>query len=160
MKLKEIELTENNHFIAMEYYFLILNRTFLILKLDDFLVGIQANGMVSVEGGGDIITHFVTSKMAIDNDLENPFSYLKNKYLDKIANLDLLDGSIINANKTNFILKISDIKSATYNPSKKFGMGHYPHDGRVTIRTIQNKKREFIILGNQSGQHIANLLTK
>lgn len=69
MKLKEIELTENNHFIAMEYYFLILNRTFLILKLDDFLVGIQANGMVSVEGGGDIITHFVTSKMAIDNDL-------------------------------------------------------------------------------------------
>lgn len=85
---------------------------------------------------------------------------MKNKYLDKIANLDLLDGSIINANKTNFILKISDIKSATYNPSKKFGMGYYPHDGRVTIRTIQNKKREFIILGNQSGQHIANLLIR
>ena len=160
MKLKDIELTHDNHFIVMEYYFLILNRTFLVIKSDDYLIGIQSNGMVSVEGGEDVLTHFMTAKMAIKNDLENPTSYLKSKYLDKIDNLDLLDGSIINANKTNFILKISDIKSATYNPSKKFGMGYYPHDGRVTIRTIQNKKREFIILGNQSGQHIANLLTR
>ncbi len=40
-------------------------------------------------------------------------------------------------------------------------MGYYPHDGRVTIETFENKKREFIILGNQSGQDIANwILTK
>ena len=70
-----------------------------------------------------------------------------------------IDGSIIDVNKTNFLLKTSDIKSAVYNPAKKFGMGHYPHDGRVTIETYDNKKREFIILGNQSGKSIANLIT-
>jgi len=37
-------------------------------------------------------------------------------------------------------------------------MGPYPHDGRVTIETYDNNKREFIILGNQSGKSIANLI--
>ena len=83
----------------------------------------------------------------------------KEKYLKKAATLNLIDESIIEANKTNFLIKLSDIKSAIYNPSKKFGMGYYPHDGRVIIETFDNKKREFIILGNQSGESIANLIT-
>jgi len=159
MKLKDIELTDKNHFVAMEYYFLILNRTFFIIKTKDFLIGIQGNGLVSVEGGKDTLTRQITSNLAIKGDLTNPYSYLKNKYLEKIADLDLIDGSILEVNKTNFLIKTSDIKSATYNPAKKFGMGPYPHDGRVTIETYDNNKREFIILGNQSGESIANFIT-
>ena len=143
----------------MEYYFLILNRTFLIIKTKDFLIGIQGNGLVSVEGGKDTLTRQITSNLAIKGDLTNPYSYLKNKHLEKIADLDLIDGSILEVNKTNFLIKTSDIKSATYNPAKKFGMGPYPHDGRVTIETYDNNKREFIILGNQSGESIANFIT-
>lgn len=159
MKLKDIELTDDNHFVAMEYYYLILNRTFLVIKSKGLLIGIQGNGLVSVEGGKDILTREITSNMAIKGDLTNPYSYLKNKYLEKIADLNLTDGSIVEANKSNFLIKLSDIKSAIYNPSKKFGMGPYPHDGRVTIETYDNNKREFIILGNQSGEHIAHLIT-
>jgi len=159
MKLKDIELTDKNHFVAMEYYFLILNRTFLIIKTKDFLIGIQGNGLVSVEGVKDTLTRQITSNLAIKGDLTNPYSYLKNKHLEKIADLDLIDGSILEVNKTNFLIKTSDIKSATYNPAKKFGMGPYPHDGRVTIETYDNNKREFIILGNQSGESIANFIT-
>lgn len=159
MKLSDIELTDNNHFIAMEYYYLILNRTFLVIKTKGLLIGVQGNGLVSVEGGQDILTRQITSNMAIKGDLTNPYSYLKNKYLEKIAELNLIDGSIIEANKTNFLIMLSNIKSAIYNPSKKFGMGPYPHDGRVTVETFENKKREFIILGNQSGENIANLIT-
>lgn len=159
MKLKDIELTGDNHFVAMEYYYLLLNRTFLVIKSKGLLIGIQGNGLVSVEGGKDILTREITSNMAIKGDLTNPYSYLKNKYLEKIAELNLTDGSIVEANKTNFLLKLSDIKSAIYNPSKKFGMGPYPHDGRVTIENYDNNKREFIIFGNQSGEHIAHLIT-
>lgn len=159
MKLKDIELTDNNHFVAMEYYYLILNRTFLVIKTKGYLIGIQGNGLVSVEGGKDILTRQITTSMAIKGDLTNPYSYLKNKYLEKIADLNLIDGSIIEANKTNFLIETSDIKSSVYNPSKKFGMGPYPHDGRVTIETYNNIKREFIILGNQSGENIANFIT-
>ena len=45
MKLKDIELTDKNHFIAMEYYYLILNRTFLVIKTKGFLIGIEGNGL-------------------------------------------------------------------------------------------------------------------
>lgn len=159
MKLEDLELTNDNHFVAMEYYYLILNRTFLVIKTKGFLIGIQGNGLVSVEGGNDFLTQLITYSIAIKGDLTNPRSYLKEKYLKKAANLNLIDGSIIEANKTNFLIKLSDIKSAIYNPSKKFGMGYYPHDGRVIMETFDNKKREFIILGNQSGESIANLIT-
>jgi hypothetical protein len=159
MKLKDIELTDKNHFVAMEYYFLILNRTFLVIKTKDYLIGIQGNGLVSVEGGINGLTRQITSNIAIKGDLTNPYSYLKNKYLEKIIDLDLLDGSIIEVNKTNFLIRTSDLKSAVYNPAKKFGMGPYPHDGRVTIKIHENKSREFIILGNQSGANIANFMT-
>ncbi|QQS28237.1 MAG: hypothetical protein IPM47_15395 [Sphingobacteriales bacterium] len=143
----------------MEYYYLILNRTFLVIKSKGLLIGIQSNGLVSVEGGKDILTREIISNMAIKGDFTNPYSYLKNKYLGKIVYLNLTVGSIVEGNKTNFLIKLSDIKSAIYNPSKEFGMGPYSHDGRVTIETYDNNKREFIILGNQSGEHIAHLIT-
>ena len=156
MKLKDIELTDKNHFVGMEYYFLVLNRTFLVVKTKEYLIGILGNGVVSVEGGEDILTEYITSKMAVKGDLENPYSYLKNNYLEKIHDLDLLDGSIMKANKFNFMIKLADIKDVKYNSRKKFGMGIYPHDGRVVIETNDRKKREFIILGSQSGQKIAD----
>jgi hypothetical protein len=159
MKLADVELTDGNHFVAMEYYYLIFNRTFLVIKTNGYLIGIQGNGLVSVEGGDGIITPTVTSLLAVKGDLTNPYSYLKNKYLEKVVGLDLLDGSITEANKFNFLMKLSDIKSAVYNSAKKWGMGPYPHDGTVTVETYDNKKREFIILGNQSGQSIADLIS-
>ena len=158
MKLKDITLSKDNHFIAMEYYYLILNRTFLIIKENGFLIGIKGNGLVSVEAGNNLLSRQITSQLAIKGDLTNPYSYLKNKYLKQINDIDLIDGSILKINNTNFLINLYDIKSAVYNPEKKFGMGPYPHDGRVTIETKDNRKREFIILGNQSGQSIANMI--
>jgi len=35
-------------------------------------------------------------------------------------------------------------------------MGYYPHDGKVYVTTNNNKKKEFIILGAQSGEAIKN----
>ncbi len=35
-------------------------------------------------------------------------------------------------------------------------MGPYPHYGRVTF---ENKKREFTIIGSQSGEKIANIIS-
>lgn len=161
MKLLEFNLTEGNHFVAMEYYWLVMNRTFLIILTKEKIIGIQGNSAISVEGGKDILTKQITKSMAVRGDLTNPYSYLKNKYLNQIEYDDLLDGSILNKNKTNFIIDKRDVKNAYYDSSKKFGMGYYPHDGKVYIETYDNKKREFIILGNQSGQEIVNwILTK
>jgi hypothetical protein len=138
MQLENIKLTKRNHFVAMEYYCLILNRTFLIIKIEGHLVGIQGNGLISTPGGSDLITQQITLAMAVKGDLYNPYAYLKESYLQKVMKLDLLDGSITKFSKTNFTIKITDINSARYNSRKKFGMGIYPHDGRVIIRVIAN----------------------
>jgi hypothetical protein len=156
MTLKEFELKPSNHFVAMEYYKIVFNRTFLILLTKDYLIGLQGNGMVSIEGGADILTQRMTSLLAVKGDLTNPYSYLKNKYLADIESYNLFDKSILLRNKTNFMIDRSDIKDVYYDARKKWGMGYYPHDGKVYVKTKDNKKKEFIILGEQSGQQIAD----
>ena len=158
MTLKDFGLKEGNHFVAMEYYGLILNRTFLILLTKDSLIGLQGNGIISAEAAGRGLSTSLVNLMAVRGDLSNPYSYLKDKYIHAIENEDLLDGSILKKNKTNFIIPRKDITGVKYDARKKWGMGNYPHDGKVYVSTAGGKKREFIILGNQSGQQIANMI--
>jgi hypothetical protein len=156
MKLKDYELKAGNHFVAMEYYHLIMNRTFLVLILDDFLLGLQVNGIISVQGGGDPFTRAITKNMAIQDDLQNPYSYLKGSYLRKIENLNIYEDDILKMEKPNFKINRNEIKSVTYDERKKWGMGYYPHDGKVYVKMLNGQEREFIILGAQSGKEIEN----
>lgn len=158
MKFKDFELKDSNHFVAMQYYGLILNRTFLVLVTHDFLIGIIVNGLVSVESGGNGIENELVKAMTIKGDLQNPYSYIKPKYVDRVKDCELLDGGKLTLNKPNFLIKRADIKNAYYDPRKKWGMGYYPHDGKVYVETFNRQKKEFIILGNQSGQKIAGII--
>ncbi|MBB3837022.1 hypothetical protein FHS57_001016 [Runella defluvii] len=158
MKFKDFEFTEDNHFVAMEYYNLILNRTYLVVIVKDKLLGIKVNGLVSVEGGGDILTKKVTKMMAIEGDLSNPYSYLSAKYVDKIQECELESEEVLAYDKSNFILPLAHIKKVYHDPKNKWGMGYYPHDGKVYVETSDKKKKEFIILGSQSGSKIANFI--
>jgi len=55
MKIREFEFTPDNHFVAMEYYWLILNRTFLILITDKELIGIKVHGPIGVESRDPLV---------------------------------------------------------------------------------------------------------
>ncbi len=141
--------------MAMEYHLLMLNRTFLVLLLEDCILGIKANGLVSIETGTDSFSRQVTKSLAIHGDLQNPYSYIKRKHILKSENEDILGSDILSANKSNFKISYKDIESVRYDTTKKWGMGYYPHDGKVYITIKYNKKRELIILGNQSGEMIS-----
>lgn len=159
MKFKDFQLNERNHFIAMQYYGLILNRTFLILIMPEALIGIKVNGLISVQSG-DALANLLVKNMVVTGNLHDKHSYIKSKFIDRIPDCDLLDGSILKQNSSNFIIPKADIRNVYHDPKKKWGMGYYPHDGKVYVETNAGKKREFIILGNQSGQHIASLILK
>ena len=62
-------------------------------------------------------------------------------------------------NKANFRINISEINHIYYDPKKKWGMGNYPHDGKIYIETFNGKRKELIILGGQSGQGIVDWIT-
>ena len=160
MTLKDFQLHYNNHFVAMEYYWLILNRTFLVLITNEYLIGVQANGLVSIETAHDPLLNIMTGSLAVKGDLNNPHSYIKSKYLGKIENEDLTGSGFLLKNKNNFRISRKEIKRVEYDSSKKWGMAYYPHDGKVYVETYDDKKREFIILGNQSGSHIASIIER
>jgi len=154
MKLIDYNFSEGNYFVAMEYYRLIMNRTFLVLITDDFLLGLKVNGMVSVEMNyGDSSIRTKLNSLAISSGLENPFSYVKNDYLDVIAEEDIFGQKILDIDSSNFKIPKSDIVEVCHDQKKKWGMGYYPHDGKVNVKTSK-KRYEFIILGDQSGSLI------
>lgn len=156
MRITEFQFSPNNHFVAMEYHWLILNRTFLILITDNELIGIKVHGPIGVESS-DALVNLVP--LTVDGNLQNPYSYISAKYLDRIKDIDLKSNAFLKANTSNFRINKSDIVAVSYDKSKKWGMGYYPHDGKVYLRTRDNKKREFIILGSQSGQEIKTILS-
>lgn len=153
MTLTEFNLKKGNHFVAMQYYGLIMNRTFLILLTKEYLIGLKVNGLVSVQGGADPLTMLITYDMSIKSNVDNPYSYVKSKYLKKIEHLDIFGQEILNSNKSNFKIERKDIINVWHDKKKKWGMGYYPHDGKVYVKTL-HKKWEFIILGSQSGKEI------
>ena len=157
MKISEFEFTPGNHFVAMEYYWLILNRTFLILLTDNELIGIKVHGPIGAESSDPLIGLL---PLTIDGDLENPYSYIAGKYIERIKDIDLNSEAFLSVNKSNFRIKKLEIVEAKYDKNKKWGMGHYPHDGKVCVKTRDNSKREFIILGSQSGQDIEKRIGK
>ena len=128
----------------MEYYALILNRTYLVHVGDGQITGGVCRGLTAVEGGGDRLTREVTAKLAVQGELNDPASYVDAVTLSK-------------SHRANFAIELSEVQSVTYDPRKKWGMGYYPHDGRVTIATAR-ERHEFIILGGQSGREIARRL--
>ena len=150
LKLLDFKLIEGNHFIAMQYYGLLLNRTFLVLITDNYLIALKVNGFVSVEvNNGNPITRSITQSLAITNDLENPYAYAKDKFLIRLAEEDIYSEEILKVSSCNFRISKHDILEVFYDRKKKWGMGPYPHDGKVHVKT-NNKKIEFIILGQQS----------
>ena len=84
------------------------------------------------------------------------FRGLQDDVAGKSVGNDDIDGTGILNHKDNFRIPYSDITNVTYNSGKKWGMGPYPHDGKVYVTTADGKKREFIIMGEQSGSDIRN----
>ena len=156
MRISEFEFTSDNHFVAMEYYWLILNRTFLVLITNNQLIAIKVHGPIGVESSDALVNLL---PLTADGDLQNPYSYISAKYIERIKDIDLKSKEFLDANGSNFRIRRSDIVEISYDKIKKWGMGHYPHDGKVYVKTRNGKKREFMILGAQSGQDIKNRLS-
>ena len=126
MNLKYFKIRPHNHFIAMEYYGLILNRTFLVLIAEDFLIGIKVRGVTSAESG-EGLTRTITRLLAVQDNLDDPYSYIKTKYLNRLKNCDFFGADLFVNNRANFRIKRTEIVKSYHDPKKKWGMSYYPH---------------------------------
>jgi hypothetical protein len=115
-------------FVAMEYYDLILNRTYVVFIAPEGLYGWKAQGPVAAGQPKYFVPY---SEMLKDSDLMN-----NRRAVKRLS--DLAGG---------FFIPRSDILSADVIGGKKWGMGSIPQSGRVKIRTVSGKSRELILLG-------------
>jgi len=127
----------------MEYYSLVLNRTYVVSVSNREIRGKVCRGVTSAEGGIGI-ARLITRQLAVQGDLNAARSYVDEETLSRPASGD-------------FSTSLCDVTSIAYNHRKKWGMGPYPHDGRVVIST-PSQMPELIILGSQSGRTIADRL--
>jgi hypothetical protein len=122
-------------FVGMEYYALILNRTYVVFAGSNGLYGWKAEGPVSASRPQFFEPY---QKMLDDPEL------MRN--LGAVEDLAKLKGG--------FFIPGSEIAYVEASDNSKWGMGGIPHSGRNRIGLTSGGWREFILLGTVSPQAI------
>jgi len=131
-------------FVAMEYYALAMNRCFVISVDGERLRGVQCRGFTGSASGRDALARLLNRRFAVHGDPHDPSSYIDTRLRTRPRRAD-------------FALLLREIRRVEHDPRPKWGMGGIPHDGRIHLHTDRGR-REFIVLGRQSGREIcANL---
>jgi hypothetical protein len=156
MQSGDTSVNEPSYFIAMEYKGM-SNCIYKVYVSDSLILGARVNGYITVQGNFGIGTSIPKEKMYF------PDAYVDKTMDNKYKNLLSDNNAFLKADKDNFIIRRTDIKKVYHNPKKKWGMGYYPHAGRIeieTIRTPENHKgdRELILVGDQDPNRVLQLL--
>ncbi len=151
MKFEDFIRSGGPSFVALQYHSMILNRTYLGLITNKYLICLQANGLLTSQ------TYASPAEKAETRSLNDPKFYLSDKYLSRYTGLDIEGDKILRVFRPNFRIPKADLLDVTYSAQSKWGMGEYPHDGMVYVKT-RRLRVEFIITGNQSGSAIAKLI--
>lgn len=121
--------TPMSGFIAMEYYGLFLNRTYVVFIAPDGLHGWKIAGITD----GSSPMFFAPYEQTLKDD-----DLMTN--LDAVRKFEQLKGG--------FFIPREQIASAEPNYKKKSGMGAIPHSGCVRVQLTSGQSREFILLGS------------
>lgn len=116
-------------FIAMEYYWLVMNRTYVIFIAPEGLYGWLAQGPVTASNR----TYFEPyQRMLLDEH------FIRNH--TAIQKLSSLPGG--------FFFGRSEIASVADDDRKRWGSSGLPHTGTIRVCLVSGITREFIVLGN------------
>lgn len=120
-------------FLAMEYWGLILNRSFAVLISPAGLHGWQFKGITSA-----LNPHFFVPYQRLILD---PDPAIGTEAFDRLMK-----------KRGSFFIPRDQITAATFDPTPKWGMGGVPHTGKLLVHLRDGRDREFILLGDQDGQ--------
>jgi hypothetical protein len=122
-------------FLAMEYWGVILNRSFIVVIDSSGLRGWKFRGTVSALS----VSFFKPYEWLVDGSGPAP---------------DSADFRKMTKQGETFFIAREDIVSVRVDPTPKWGMGPIQHSGKVYVKTEAGKSREFILLGVQDGEAV------
>ena len=143
------------HFIAMEYKGM-SNCIYKVYVTDSLIYGAKVNGYITVE------PNFGMGRSIPKDRMHDPEAYV-DRTMDKYDDALPYHAAFLRNDMDNFIIRRSDIRKISHNPKKKWGMGYYPHAGRIeieTIRTPENRRgdRALILIGDQDPEKVLGML--
>ncbi|HEX8713227.1 MAG TPA: hypothetical protein VF730_15205 [Terracidiphilus sp.] len=115
-------------FVAVEYYWLVMNRTYLVFIAPEGLYGWLAQGPFAVSSRSYFEPY---RRMLADEEFMRDRIAIK-----KLSEL-----------RGGFFLDRSEIASIASDARYEWGLAGIPHTGRIHLRLISGERREFIILG-------------
>ena len=128
-------------FVGMEYYWGILNRTFVVFIAPERLYGWKASGPVT-NANRTYYEPFL--EMFKDPDL------MRNRVaIERLAKL-----------RGGFAYDRLSIATVDADDRRKWGMGGIPHAGRIHIRLNSGRKQEFILLGDQIPEEVRDSIVR
>jgi hypothetical protein len=130
-------------FLAMEYFGLMLNRTYAISATKTMICGAKMFGTVGSPRSGLGIYRW-----------RDPRNFIDRKTQDKYRGVSPESREFLAVNKDNFQIRSADVVGIAFSPKKKLSMGGIPHSGTITLALRDHKPREFILLGDQDGAEI------
>ena len=127
-------------FVAMEYFALILNRSYVVFITDEGLRSWKLCGLVNTRHP----TFYEPIEALLDDPEMAPGS---------AAYIDVMH------QRGTFLIPYSTVRFVVFVGKLKWGMGPIPHAGRLLIGLDTGRKREFILLGHAYGHGIQNLIS-
>lgn len=132
------------YFQAMEYYALILNRTYTVMITERMLCGAFVHGVIAAP---PIPTP----------DWRDPNFYVSSR-VERYAGVHVESPAFKRRHRFNFQYPLSDLAGAEFDARPKWGMGSVPYSGRVRVYGKAGWRRELILVGSQPGPSIAERL--
>ena len=138
-------------FLAMEYYNLILNRSFAVFVTKQMICGAKVIGVAAAP-----IRSYSNYALA----WHDPRNFITEKTIRQYEGIAPESPGFLAVDKANFQIKCSDVTEIKFIAKKKASMGAIPHTGSLYIKTSDGKKREFIILADQDGEGILHRIMR
>ena len=128
-------------FIAMQYYWLIVNRTFEVFVTRTMICGARVRGVIASPEGTEPQQH-------------DPHQYVSARLRRRYDSVNPESPEFLALDRANFQLPRSTICSIEFFP-RKWGMGAVPYSGRLILSDVSQSKCELILLGTQDAERIA-----
>lgn len=126
------------HFVALQYYGGILNRTFVVFVTHDTICGVRVRGALP-------------APVNVTDRWHDPLFYPQPKLLAKYEGVDLESPGLLAKDKANFRFRKDEIERVEFTSDAKWGMGSVPYSGRLIVTRKGGVETELILLGTQDG---------
>ena len=132
---------ERISFLAMEYYLLMLNRSFEITITPLMICGAFVQGIISATAPS-------VGAARLSNDATE---LVNSRRLSDCRAQQAGSRAYLALHRFNFTIPHSNVALVRFNPKSKWGMGPVPHSGRIHVEVRDGTSRELILLGKQDG---------